>query len=369
MFQLVDWSAPQPFQTDPIELPSDAKPHLAWIASPPSPASGGHQNIFRFVKAAEDAGFPCTMYFWDWRGSRVNGDDLRAMLSKVSAYPTLKAEFLPYDGAVLPESHVIIATAWETAYASLLDPSRARRLYFVQDYEPGFYATGSNYLLAENTYRFGFKGITAGGWLARELQERFGMETRHFDFAADTSMYHVTKETGRKGIFFYARPETPRRAYEIGVRILELAHQIDPTLPIHFAGTREKDTSLPFPAIHHGAVDLTRLNDIYNQCSAALVMSLSNLSLLPLELIAAGVVPVVNDAPHNREVSDNPYIDYQPLIAARVAERLVMHASRDRSRQEYADMVASVSSFTWADSGRQFVQGLEELLAVDGKKQ
>ena len=46
------------------------------------------------------------------------------------------------------------------------DASRARRLYFVQDYEPYFYATSSESMLAENTYRFGFTAITATDTLA-----------------------------------------------------------------------------------------------------------------------------------------------------------------------------------------------------------
>ena len=37
-------------------------------------------------------------------------------------------------------------------------------VYFVQDFEPLFYPMGSDYLLAENTYRKGLYHITTGAW-------------------------------------------------------------------------------------------------------------------------------------------------------------------------------------------------------------
>ena len=57
-------------------------------------------------------------------------------------------------------------------------------------------------------------------------------------------------------------------------------------------------------------MQLSELSDIYNQCSAGLVLSLTNMSLLPLELLSSGTIPVVNDAENNRLVSDNENIHY-----------------------------------------------------------
>ena len=44
----------------------------------------------------------------------------------------------------------------------LASPARGARFYLVQDFEPSFYAAGSEALMAEATYRFGFHGVTAG---------------------------------------------------------------------------------------------------------------------------------------------------------------------------------------------------------------
>ena len=149
-----------------------AEPHVvtdrplrtAWIMHPPGESSGGAQNIFRFIQYLERAGH--------------RGDDLPVPLvrprggrpvprgrssRRAPRTPTIDARFLLYTGAVAPgDATRIFATGWETAYPAYRDPSPARRFYFVQDFEPAFYPVGSEHVFAENTYRFGFHGITAG---------------------------------------------------------------------------------------------------------------------------------------------------------------------------------------------------------------
>ena len=48
-----------------------------------------------------------------------------------------------------------------TAYDVRNFHSTIHKCYFVQDFEPWFYASGSAASFAEETYRFGFVGITA----------------------------------------------------------------------------------------------------------------------------------------------------------------------------------------------------------------
>ena len=67
---------------------------------------------------------------------------------------------------------------------------------------------------------------------------------------------------------------------------------------------------LPFKFVNHGLVTPAKLNEIYNRCFAGLSLSLTNVSLVPHEMLAAGCIPVVNDADHNRMVLDNPHVRY-----------------------------------------------------------
>lgn len=64
-------------------------------------------------------------------------------------------------------AHAIVATGWQTAYFVRRFNNVISKFYFVQDFEPLFYSMGSEYLMAENTYKFEFRGITC-----RKLAER-----------------------------------------------------------------------------------------------------------------------------------------------------------------------------------------------------
>ncbi|WP_448809348.1 rhamnosyltransferase WsaF family glycosyltransferase [Agromyces bauzanensis] len=358
----VDWTTTPPWQAEPVRVEGGTT--IAWVMSPPSPNSGGHQNLFRFIAAAEAAGHRCRVYFYTSSGVVVDSDDMRRMLMASGGYPPFKASLAMYDPArgVDDDVQAIFATGWETAYPVFRDSSAARRFYFVQDFEPAFYPVGSESLLAENTYRFGFHGITAGGWLARKLADEYGMTTDHFDFAVDRSTYHMTSEKRRREVFFYARPMTPRRGFELGVMALSVFAERHPDVRINLAGGAVDLSSLPFRAVDHAEVNVDRLNRLYNRCAVALVLSATNMSLLPLELASAGVIPIVNDGPNNRLVSDNPFIEYVPPVPRLLGERLITAFERPDAVAHARAMSDSLAGADWAASGRQFVDAFERAM-------
>ena len=301
----------------------------AWIMSPPGESSGGHQNIFRFLSYLEAAGHTVKIFLY-W------------------------SQAIPVDA--------IFATGWETAYPAYLDRSNARRFYFVQDFEPSFYPVGSENQLAENTYRFGFEAFTAGKWLATKLHDEYGMTTHPFDFAAEMTLYKRTNDSRRKDVFFYARPVTMRRGFELGCMVLADVKKRRPDIRIHMAGWDVSEWKVPFEYVNHGAMKLEELSPLYNQCAVALVMSLTNLSLLPLELASCGTIPVVNDAPNNRLVSDNPAIDYVPLSPGAMAGEIIRIVDAQDQVERSREAAASATTLSWEDSGRTFVADFEEAM-------
>lgn len=359
----VDWTAP-PVQLSTPRQVANGPSTIAWIMSPPSANSGGHQNLFRFIDYAERAGHRCRVYFYTNTPVVVDPDAMRRMMRETGNYPDVDASMEMYDSdtGVARDTDAIFATGWETAYPVFLDQSDARRFYFVQDFEPGFYPLGSESMLAENTYRFGFHGITAGRWLADKLHREYGMATDHFDFAVDRELYLVTNKGPRNGIFFYARPTTPRRGFELGIMALEEFAARRPDVTIYLAGYDIARWNLRFPHENLSTVDLADLNEIYNRCAAGLVISASNMSLLPLELMAAGVAPIVNDAPNNRMVSDNPNIEFVPASPGAIVDRLVEIVDRPGIPSRAVSMSASLDGLSWDRSGDQFVAAFERAM-------
>lgn len=351
-----DWSQLPKHITNPKKN-NKSSYTVAWVMSTPGESSGGHQNIFRFINYLEKSGHQAKIYLYNSSPLPLDLLKIKEMLKNSPSYPNLKAEITEYaQKGVDKDTDAIFATGWETAYPVFLDASKARRFYFVQDFEPYFYPTGSESMLAENTYKFGFYGITAGGWLAHKLHKEYGMETDNFDFGAEKSVYHVTNKSERKEIFFYARPVTPRRGFEVGIMALDIFAKKMPDYKINLAGWDVSNYDIPFEYTNLSNLNISELNDVYNRCGAALVMSLTNMSLLPLELLSSGVIPVVNDGPNNRMVSDNKYIEYTELAPKALADRLIEIVNK-KDLPAYAQKVSdSVTSANWDVSGARFVE-------------
>lgn len=325
---------------------------------PPGKGSGGHHNIFRFIKYLENAGHTCRIYITT-QGGKGKISEVRALMG--SSYPEVKAQMTWIeDGDEIQDSDGIFSTSWQTAYTSFNSKASGKRFYFVQDFEPLFYPMGSRYVLAENTYRFGFFGVTAGGWLAKKLKDEYGMTTASFDFGADKTLYPFKNTKPRKEIFCYVRPYTERRGFELSIMALELFHAKHPDYTINLAGWDVSEYSIPFPYNNLKTLELDQLSDLYNSCAAGLVISLTNMSLLPLELLSCGVIPVVNDGPNNRLVSDNEFIHYCPLSPPAIADALSRVIETENLEQLAKQAANSVSASSWEDSGKRFVNIIEE---------
>jgi len=267
---------------------------INWVIPPFGFGSGGHLNIFRFIHHLELDGFECRIIIVG--EPRPNSSESAAKQINEWFFKLQAKVFIGLNSA--PPAHITIATSWQTAYFVKSFMPTIHRCYFVQDFEPYFFAAGSEYAWAEQTYRFGFFGVTAGTWLKEKLAVEYGMQTEAFGFSFDHERYrpHVRREPNVRRVFFYARPPTQRRAFEMGLLVLaEMARRL-PDVEVVLAGWDISSYKIPFEHVNAGVVVLDDLPDLYSQCDVALVLSFTNLSLLPLELMACGTPVVSNRA-------------------------------------------------------------------------
>jgi hypothetical protein len=338
-------------------LPFDGKGPLVlnWVMSPPSAGSGGHTTAFRLIEHLERSGNLCRVYLYD--NHRGDAAYYSSRVRKV--FPGFTGEINDVaDG--MADAHAVVATSWPTAYPVYSDHCRGKRFYLVQDFEPWFYPLGARSVLADCTYRMGFHAITAGRFLAAKLSAEYGMAADAFDFGCD-SAYHLVEGAGvRDGIVFYAKPETARRAFELGVMALQLFAERHPDITIHFYGSRVG--KLPFPFENHGLLRPNELNSIYNRCLAGLSLSMTNVSLVPHEMLSAGCIPVVNDAEHNRIVLDNPFVRYAHPTPHTLADALSDVVTTKDFATLAASASASMSSASWEEAGRIVEQSVRRAL-------
>ena len=343
-----------------LETPAAAPPigaqlRVAWVTTPPAPGSGGHTTMFRMVEAVEAAGHTCTIYLYD----RYRGDVHRHARTVRAWWPGVLAEVREVDDG-MEGADVVVATSWPTAHVVAAQTRFAvRRMYLVQDYEPYFYPRGSEYALAEDTYRFGFRCVTIGNMVADLLQRECGVSAAVATFGCDSQVYRLTNPRKRSGIVFYARPDAPRRGFELAVLALAEIKRRRPDQVIHVFGD---DPRLPFDTVMHGRLTPAQLCELYNQCAAGLALSFTNISLTAAEMLACGVVPVVNDHEFARADLNHSDVRWAPATPAGLADHLEEAVARSPARP-FADQAPAGHvglGSGWTEATGTFLRTLED---------
>jgi glycosyltransferase involved in cell wall biosynthesis len=335
---------------------------MNWVIPNFGIGSGGHLNIFRMIANLEKKGFIC----------RIIIVEDSHYISAEKAREDIRTHFVQLNAEVSIGRHTMkpaaftVATSWQTAYPVRDFRGSPQKCYFVQDYEPYFTAPGSDYALAEATYSFGFQGITAGKWLTDKLSAEYNMPCQWFGFSYDKELYTPAprRADGKKRIFFYARPVTPRRGFELGLLVLNEVAKRMPNVECVLAGWDTSMYHIPFAHQSLGMVALDKLSAIYSQCDVALVLSFTNLSLLPLELMASGC-PVVSNTGENAEwaLNKDNCILATPTVEG-LTEALLDILNNDTKRANLREhALAYVKETSWekeADKVAEICEGLLE---------
>jgi O-antigen biosynthesis protein len=337
--------------------PHDAdKPllHIAWVIPPFRRGSGGHMTLFTLAKELELRGHSNSVWVHDPGGMM----DERAAVARrelVDYFAPLRAGvfngFEDWHGA-----DVAFATGWQTAYPLWELGDCKLKAYLVQDYEPDFYPASAERMWAEETYRMGYPCIGASPWLRDLMRERYGAASEAFELGVDFGVYRpLERQREEQTVVFYARPSTPRRATEMGLLALAEVARRRPGLRVVLFG----DTSpppVPFDCEWAGVMDPESLAELYNRATAGLVISLTNYSRMPKEMMACGL-PVV-DVAHPSVVSvfgdDERVIALAQPDPASLADRIdALLADRAvRARQAEAAQ-GFVAGMTWTAAAEQ----------------
>jgi len=327
---------------------------IGWVTVPPSAGSGGHTTLFRMIEAVERAGHKCELFLYD----RYGGD--------MSAHEKVIRDWWPNVRAGVRDAadgivgvNAAVASSWDTAHIlARRGTSPMRRLYFIQDFEPFFYARGSMYSLAEDTYRFGFRSIALGEMVADLLRTEVGVSPDVTEFGCDTSVYRLLPDRKRAAVVLYAKPDVPRRGFWLARLALQQFHEKHPEIEIHLYGAVVK--GLSFPAVQHGRLAPIELNELYNRSIAGLAMSFTNISLVAEEMLAAGVTPVVNDSQNSRADLVNDHVLWAVPTPNGIADALSAAVTRAEATEVAHRASASVRQFGWTRAQADVIRIIED---------
>lgn len=239
------------------------------------------------------------------------GNDSSDPLQIVSAVDRHSAS-LPFT-----EDDIFICTCWWSAFC--LQEAMGKQaaegkavnpmLYLIQDYEPGFYAWSSQYVLAESTYKSQLPTIAI--FNSKELYEHFKNAGYSFEsefifqpFLNPALAHALNGLNGtagkRKQILVYGRPGTVRNAFELAVDTLrQWVESDDASTQWQFISAGEDH-----PPVHLGKGRyLTSVGKLsLSEYARVLTESYAGLSYMvsphpsypPLEMAAFGVQVITN---------------------------------------------------------------------------
>ena len=349
--------------------PSDGPLHVATLIPSFRRGSGGHATIATLLRGLRERGHTVSVWLEDNEGRHASEPAAVTKRSYREFFGDEEAE-LHLDLAEWSGADVVLATGWQTVPRALLLPCTAARAYLVQDHEPEFYATSSESVWAADTYRQGLHCIAASEWLAGLLRSRYGASASHFDLGVDHSVYRPsTRRAGAtEQVIFYARAVTPRRAVPLGLLALGTLASRRPGVEIDLFG-ESSPLGAAFAGRELGVLPAGRLAELYSQATVGVVLSLTNPSLVCLEMMACGL-PCVELASESMLATfgrDGPLElaapDAQELCAT-IEGLLADEGRRERARTAGVELA---SARTWARAAEQVEQGLRTALRNESR--
>jgi glycosyltransferase involved in cell wall biosynthesis len=355
----------------PVDSVDLARLRITWVIPDFIPGAGGHMTIFRIASHLERFGHSVSFLIQN-PTSHISGEE---------ALATINTHFQPFSGSVdifngfTPdiEGDALIATDRFTCYPVKAMNGFIRKFYFVQDFEPAFYAVGAESLLTEATYHFDFDCLCAGDWLHRKMSNDFKRWSISWPLAYDTSTYNNSlplPERHLARIAIYARYVTPRRAVELAFMALEILHFRGVQFEVDFFGWELGQLDVPFRYSNRGVLTGDELAKLYREATIGVVFSGTNHSLVNKEMMACGLPVIDLDVETVRSIFPEDVMTFAeptPQGIADAMEKLLTNPLECERLRERG--LSYVKGFSWEKSARLVEVALKERvkLAAESK--
>lgn len=239
-------------------------------------------------------------------------------------------EIVPFNdryNKTLPvgKDDIFIATSWWTAYAAqriakwqseVYEQEIKKIIYFIQDYEPGFYPWSSQYSLAESTYNYKgpqiaiFNSSLLMGYFENKgysFTEKYYFEPK-LNKALKDRLIPIKEMNKGKKILVYGRPSVARNAFTLIIEALRLWVWMHPGASeweIVSAGEQHNDIDLgnSVKVISKGKMTLEEYAEELKQTSVGVSLMISpHPSYPPLEMAHFGALVLTNSY-ENKDLS------------------------------------------------------------------
>lgn len=271
---------------------------------------------------------------------------------------------------------LVCATSWDTV-SKVKAFKNAYKMYFVQDYEPYFYEFGEEFLMAKDTYLQGLHMVSLGEWNRRMILKECAQEGAAGELKIDAVSFPCEKSEYVRGERDYAA-YPGKKKLTLAVYVKFYGKRLPNLIPFMLQNTAKtlKEHGIETEVLYFGEAKtfkaaggrnlghLSReeLAELYRRADFGMVASMSNISLVPYEMHAAGL-PVI-------EFGDGTYKDFftggsavltrigETDIAGKLLE--VMKNPEELARmQKAAD--ETMKDLSWERTGREFYEIIQNI--------
>lgn len=265
---------------------------------------GGVFTIFRIANYLQEKGFDNRIIIYDNPDFEIGSRS--AIIHKY--FPNIKLDqILALKNGIkdVPDSDFCVSTFWTSCYQLMKIRNTKRKLYLIQDFEPGFYTADTVFAIVENTYRMPYNRIFNTSGLNKYVDTNYpnsNIKSMYFTPAVDESYVFTPKKLdGKIKVLFYGRPFTPRNAFELTLSFIkEIKTKYGDRVEVISAGEKYnlKDFGLGdyekyFTNV--GIIPYDKLPEFYSQFHFTISFMLTkHPSYLPFEAMANGSVVIAN---------------------------------------------------------------------------
>lgn len=338
---------------------------IAFIIPGMSKFSGGHTSILRLGSELATKGYNIHYVSFINQPIDVMNENAKSNLENY------KGIFHNYDTVKSFNFDLVIATNWESVFFA--KKMSGYKMYFVQDYEPYFYRYGENYLLAKKTYEFGFHIVSLGKWNLKKIKEEceqaikgdfvtFPYESNEYRYLKRNFEHYSQKKCFQ--IAIYIKDDGKRFPFLIQAMIENVNQELKKDgisiKPVYFGIYNEYE---PDFGINMGKLSKKELEKLYRESDFGMVASLTNISLIPFEMMGTGL-PVI-------EFAEGTFLDFFDSKSAIVTSmnykdlytKLKQVILSPKELEEITERAyKNISSTSWESTANEFEEILKGVL-------
>ncbi|QAA23485.1 glycosyltransferase family 4 protein [Sporolactobacillus terrae] len=346
------------------ELP-EAPRSITFVTTGIIPFDGGQTTMLHLGTELSKRGFQ--VYYLSYVAQSREAMEINAEFN----YSGYQGTCLDMSALAHHQSDIWLGTLWESVYVFKDKPGY--KMYFVQDYEPYFYAFGDRSYLAKKTYELGLHMISLGPWCAEMIKKncqvrspldviRFPVDARRYPFQPREFTEYKNKSVFT--IAAYTKWSSPRRA-PISIQIVlsncaRIAREHGIQLNIVYFGTDQSEQFINGKNL--GKLTKKEMHELFLRADFGIAPSMTNFSLVPYEMMSSGL-PVIDFY----EGTGLSFMPKQCALFCHLDEESLFQTLHDaiHSPERITNTVqhaqAHLTAVTWKDTLSDFMEVINRL--------